>query len=808
MFKKKEKPKRDHSGKSLSQYGLFGMPEDFETGLGNASDDDENDEDLEAELAALAGEGGSPKKPKRPQRKIIPQSDLDAMVSETLKGADDEDDVSVDENDPDLLSELNAITGGSEDVEEEPSPPTADTNISSDTTKVLTERIKNYQICEDKAKESGEKMKAKRYNRALKTLNDLLKQANAGHAIDLNDESVPPDIHPPQENKPKPAEINEPDLPSPTKEAESEHLVNTIEPSVPASLESESAESAESPGYDPATLAALAERQRQYKTAALKHKHSGDAQQAVKYLKISKQFDAVIAALKEGRPIDLSNMPGPPDEILAAEPKIEESESQGKRPEGDPVEDSSGGGLITASSALEALEQRLAVYKEHETKAKGENNPSKVRRYGRIVKQFEQAIKAHKAGKPVAFDELPTPPGYGPIPGVGVPAVQPAIQPTPVPAQPKRVAPQPDPSTTKPAPARRTEGMTAKSSLAEKQMQVLIAKQKQFKLAALEAKKRGEISQAKEFLRQSKGFDKLIEASIAGLPVDWSSIPVSPDAKSQLDNEYNIAMSNDNAESGGGIEGDLVARLENQLQKQLKMCLSTRDHNKVLGDVQGANKFERMALNVTKDLDVVRVSKATGQVPKFHYENREFAIVKSFTEIGDNDMEVTIHRGISYKDKDVDTYVKMEFPFPQDAPFSDKTSTIKGTNNPEYQKTFVIPIQRNSRQCQRIFKRHNIKMEVYSKGCSCCDTGGSCQCWDSFVEGFCCLGFFRSDSLIGTVNVKLQPLETACEIHESFELMEGRKKAGGKLEVQIKLRTPIVTQQVEQIQEKWLIIDQ
>lgn len=39
------------------------------------------------------------------------------------------------------------------------------------------------------------------------------------------------------------------------------------------------------------------------------------------------------------------------------------------------------------------------------------DNPSKVRRYGRIIKQFEQAIKLHKAGKPIPVDELPTPPG-------------------------------------------------------------------------------------------------------------------------------------------------------------------------------------------------------------------------------------------------------------------------------------------------------------------------------------------------------------------------------------------------------------
>lgn len=117
-------------------------------------------------------------------------------------------------------------------------------------------------------------------------------------------------------------------------------------------------------------------------------------------------------------------------------------------------------------------------------------------------------------------------------------------------------------------------------------------------------------------------------------------------------------------------DADIISRLENQLQKQLKMCLTTRDHNKALGDVAGTNRFERLALNVTKDLDVIRLARKTKavKVPKFHYEMKEFSIVKSFTDIMDNDMELTVVRGINYNStnpKEIDTYVKFEFPFPQ-----------------------------------------------------------------------------------------------------------------------------------------------
>ena len=115
---------------------------------------------------------------------------------------------------------------------------------------------------------------------------------------------------------------------------------------------------------------------------------------------------------------------------------------------------------------------------------------------------------------------------------------------------------------------------------------------------------------------------------------------------------------------------DVLSRLESQLTKQLKMCLSTRDHNKAIGDVAGTNRFEQLALSVTKDLDLIRVAKRvpTTFIPKFHYESKNFSVVKTFTDLNDNDLELYIMRGINYNctnPKDIDTYVKFEFPYPQ-----------------------------------------------------------------------------------------------------------------------------------------------
>ena len=79
-------------------------------------------------------------------------------------------------------------------------------------------------------------------------------------------------------------------------------------------------------------------------------------------------------------------------------------------------------GIPILESAEEALKQRKSKYQSAVVDAE-----SKARRMGRIVKQYDDALKALKAGNPVDFEGLPTPPGYPPIPvsGASKPLPQP-----------------------------------------------------------------------------------------------------------------------------------------------------------------------------------------------------------------------------------------------------------------------------------------------------------------------------------------------------------------------------------------------
>lgn len=44
----------------------------------------------------------------------------------------------------------------------------------------------------------------------------------------------------------------------------------------------------------------------------------------------------------------------------------------------------------------------------------------------------------------------------------------------------------------------------------------------------------------------------------------------------------------------------------------------------------------------------------------------------------------------------------------------------------------------------------------------------------------CCSGFFRGDALLGTAQVKLQPLETKCVLHDSFDVSVSRDGDRGR----------------------------
>ncbi|XP_063606025.1 coiled-coil and C2 domain-containing protein 1-like isoform X2 [Penaeus indicus] len=850
---KSKQQKRGHGrkGGNLAQFGLMEVPDMDNLTIG--ADDDDDDGDLEAELLALTG---GERKPKKAPKKIVSPHELDKMVNECMR--DDYDEELSDEDDPDLLAELSALSSqGGDDEPAKPSPPPtapsqpppsnsyrnpeprghrpAPMTGGSNLVSLLAERVAMYEEAEANAKSCGETSRARRFNRGLKTLHQMQRAVKAGQAI--NEEDIPPVVV--VKHSAKSGGSNTPtSTPSPAATSPTE---DAAPPPVPphnrnssASLvhEDSSSNTTNRPAPPPprttppsgpplqrsmsssGPASAVKTRHTEYKMAALEAKKKGDKESAIMYMRIMKQLEPMLSAAESGQAVDLTTLPGPPGTfVLQASPQPKpQPETVSTQPvaqdnapapaPADAAPASAPDGPAAPATVLEALEQRLAKYAEQRDKAKNEGNARKERMNQRIMKQFQDAIKCHKAGRPVPFDELPCPPGFPPIP-VGDSKPPPAASDT--------AAPQADPSTGGPPAAKQPRPDAAQAaeeskktaptpnvrkapqSRVEKQLAFLLKRQNQFKQAALEAKKRGEIEQAKEYLRMSKGFDQLIDATRGGLPIDMNTVPVPPQeqipAISNID--FELVDAEDCVVAPAGVSGDAAvtyAKLEEDLIAQIKMCAQTREHFKATGDVASANRFEQLILHTKKDLDAVRAAcKRGGTIPRFHYENRSFTIVQCNTDLNDSDCEACVLRGVNFNvqnPNDVDTYVKLEFPYPSDNPPQDRSNVVKDTNNPEYNHKVVFSIDRKARALARVFKRHALKVQVWAKG-----------------------GWFHRDTMLGQVKIPLVDLETKCTIHESYDLTDEKKRmVGGKLEVKVRVRNPIVAKQLEKVTEKWLVI--
>lgn len=486
-------------------------------GLDDNEDDD--DADLEAELQNLMFGGSKATKPKK--RKSVQQPDLDQMVAACMADIPDDDDDD-DLNDDELLNELAEFEEPQEENPPPPprmvaplQPPSYDSNqqcAGQSLLSVIDSRLETYALAEKKAKSTGETSKARRFSRGLATLTDLRRKVKSGKAVDEND--IPPLLAPSLYSS---ATANEEKPPLPA-------AVEPLQPQKTSLAPSE-------PVQDPLLISQLQEKRSLYKEYALNAKKEGDKQAAMLGLAGVKQCDEMMQSAKSGEKVQLNLLPSLPTLKKAAAPPppaVERSFSRDaplEIPENPddipPPKPEVYGAPPPAKTADEALKQRLEKYRQDEAKAKAEGNTSRARRLGRICKQYEEAIVLHKKGKlATVLADLPCPPGFAPIPTGG--GETGATQ-----------QPPPAVSTIPPAGSQAPKVAPAKKplTLQEKQILDLEKRQNQFKSAALSAKKAGQIEQAKEYLRKAKGFDSLIDAARSGLPVDFKSLPVAPQAQ-------------------------------------------------------------------------------------------------------------------------------------------------------------------------------------------------------------------------------------------------------------------------------------
>ncbi|NXU96116.1 C2D1A protein, partial [Cettia cetti] len=453
----------------------------------------------------------------------------------------------------------------------------------------------------------------------------------------------------------------------------------------------------------------------------------------------------------------------------------------------------------------EALEQRMERYRAAAAQARDSGDARKARMHERIVKQYQAAISAHSAGKAVDLSELPVPPGFPPIQGTEMPSepsisgmLEAALRLT-GPEQEEQEEEEEEKRDIKAAkvafgaawPLCRAGGGSltpcGTPPPAQQQLEFLELRRRQLAQAALRAKRRNDLEGAKLLLRRAKGIEGLIGAARGGLPVDIAQVPEVPldGAEFELGPGRGVPMPPEATK--------IFLQLAGALRKQHQMCLAYSRQFAQMGNISETTRCEALAEECRRHMETLRREHSRGAPPpKPRYEQRTFSVIKMFPELSSSDLELGIERGIGLPvptgvaPGDLDTFVRFEFLHPSaEEAQRDKTNVVKNTDCPEFRARFRLRLLRGHRGLRRLLSSRGIKFEVTQKG-----------------------GLFRPERALGSAQLRLEGLEGACELREQLELLDGRRRTGGRLEVWVRIREPLGAQrQLEPRSERWLVLE-
>uniref|UniRef100_A0A0R3RRE9 C2 domain-containing protein n=1 Tax=Elaeophora elaphi TaxID=1147741 RepID=A0A0R3RRE9_9BILA len=697
-------------------------------------------------------------------------SSVSDVSDEDLDDGDEEEDV----NDPELLAELSDLVRQEDGaayeirplaISKPPIPPRSvcESAVNMTLLHKLQELKEEYTSVLKDAKGKNDALRIKRYQRGFNKIEELVRKVQAGKMIDENE--IPVSIK----------AIRSAGQHAP--EASASVILETeisTKPVQPAEIKQGTGEEISEPsgtyqkpvknllrGVQLSTE--LSSRRESYIKNAKAASAFGDKKKAYEYYVVAKQFDEAIKAMNDGQVTECEENELPPPAIPYRSIKHDEIPSPPK-------------------TLQDGLQQRMQKYKTLCDQSRTENDDRKYRMNARILKRYEDALKACRSNRPVDISDLPCPPGYPPLPpprNMDTTSINGVVNS-------RKPLPEVGPF------AAAESSISGRQSRQKQQLEFLLKRQLQFKEAAIAAKKKGDMTTAKKFLLVAKGFDKMIAASKNGFPVNIEKTPVPPQVRASaktLKPSLEHHTSFDAAIKGTPTE--IFATMERDLIYQVKLCEEYRLAFTQLGDVTRVKMFETWSTISKRDLILLReLAKRGAAVPQFRYETRNIPSVEVCFEVDEQHIELTIIKiteaklPAGWKPSDGYLFVKYNFAFPHDAHQTGRTKVIASTNSPEYNQKFLLTINRKTKQLQRIIRRNCLKFEIYQKG-----------------------GFLRSDKLIATADCKLTDLEEKVCIYASIDLMEGRKQTGGKLNYQVRVREPLSGKRLSITQKKWLVLE-
>ncbi|VDN96098.1 unnamed protein product [Rodentolepis nana] len=450
---------------------------------------------------------------------------------------------------------------------------------------------------------------------------------------------------------------------------------------------------------------------------------------------------------------------------------------------------------VASKESLMARIQMLKVGLVFEIAMIQGSNDLQKRMYQRALDNYSKGLRAFEAGIKYDYGGLP------PLPGC--PQFTSAAPP------PKRPSAGGPPGVQSASSNPSTSGMSSNQA---RTLELLQKRQAELRSASAHFKSTGDIAKAKEYLRQSLGMNNMIRAVQAGLTVDLKQLPPAPGARA-VNSSSSVAgpaISSRPVLSGVAcdppvefqtalINADndpvkICDRIIAQLEEQVKEAETLSKDHREAGLSNLADKFYDLADVSLKWISLTNAYKSRKKVPHYSFEKANLSRLNMNPELGDNVLEVTPLRGISFPvppgisgPHGLDTYVTMELPFPSsENPQKHSTEWARHTNEPSdfggYQASARFEVNRKARSYERLLKGVKaLKVTVFYNR-----------------------GLLKKPAPLGTITVKLTELVANATHTACYELMDGRKAAGGLLELRIRHRTPLEGTKFSAYEKPWI----
>ena len=356
-------------------------------------------------------------------------------------------------------------------------------------------------------------------------------------------------------------------------------------------------------------------------------------------------------------------------------------------------------------------------------------------------------------------------------------------------------------------------------------MEKYLLRQSEYKTAAVEMKREGNIEVAKEFLRVAKSIEEdisiLKQSSMKGVkelpeaPVKVSSKHVSKPQSVQIPKQIvkkqeTIIVDPIKTEKKDSINSvqaspkakeepskptkkhnpDDVKKLKEALNSQIEKCTANSAYYLKKNQKDEALKFHKWKKSLVELNNLIdKAVETNDNLPQLTTLEVSFEKMNVNSHLKMNEMEckvIKLENMSACKEFDINSEicVRAEIPWPSDdQPFKLCTKGVKKNENPSFDQSFLIKIDR-SKAFQRFVERKKISIEV-------------CQ-----VKGF----LIKKSVVIGRCNILLSSLNSKSSVSASFDLTDGFKKStGGRLHFSVSLLQPLLSPDISKVNEKWFL---